>query len=123
MLVKDMPKGLTAYSGIDAMTHALESYVSICSTDYTKGLSKEAICILTDYLPRAYNNGGKDMEARERVHYAATIAGMSFANAFLGICHSLAHKLGAHYHIPHGLANATLIGHVIKYNATDSPDK
>lgn len=113
MLVKDMPKSLTAYSGIDAMTHALESYVSICSTDYTKGLSKEAISILSEYLEKAYVYGGKDMEARERVHYAATVAGMAFANAFLGICHSLAHKLGAHYHIPHGLANAALICHVI----------
>ncbi len=122
-LVMNMPKKLTAYSGIDAMTHAIESYVSICATDFTKGLSTEALSILTKYLPRAYNNGSNDYDAREKVHYASTLAGMAFANAFLGICHSMAHKLGAEFHIPHGLANALLISHVIKYNATEQPLK
>ncbi|KAG2483733.1 hypothetical protein HYH03_017451 [Edaphochlamys debaryana] len=122
-LVLGMPKKLTAWGGIDALTHALESYVSICATEYTKGLSREAIVLLFKYLPRAYANGANDFEAREKVHYAATIAGMAFANAFLGICHSLAHKLGAAFHVPHGLANAAIISHVIRYNATDMPAK
>jgi acetaldehyde dehydrogenase/alcohol dehydrogenase len=122
-LVMNMPKKLTAYSGIDAMTHAIESYVSVCATDFTKGLSREALTILSEYLPRAYKNGSNDYDAREKVHYASTLAGMSFANAFLGICHSMAHKLGAEFHIPHGLANALLISHVIKYNATEQPLK
>jgi acetaldehyde dehydrogenase/alcohol dehydrogenase len=122
-LVMGMPKKLTAYSGIDAMTHAIESYVSVCATDFTKGLSREALSILAKYLPRAYNNGENDYDAREKVHYASTLAGMAFANAFLGICHSMAHKLGAEFHIPHGLANALLISHVIRYNATEQPMK
>jgi acetaldehyde dehydrogenase/alcohol dehydrogenase len=122
-LVMAMPKRLTSWGGIDALTHALESYVSIFATDYTKGLSKEAIVLLFKFLPRAYRNGQTDYEAREKVHNAATIAGMAFANAFLGICHSMAHKLGAAYHVPHGLANAVLISHVIRYNATDKPFK
>lgn len=122
-LVLNMPKSLTAYGGLDALTHAIESYVSVCATDFTKSMSKEALTLLFEYLPRAYEHGANDIEAREKVHYAATIAGMAFANAFLGICHSLAHKLGAKYHIPHGLANAILITHVIRYNATDSPTK
>jgi acetaldehyde dehydrogenase/alcohol dehydrogenase len=122
-LVMSMPKKLTAYGGVDALTHALESYVSVCATDYTRALSKEAISSLFKYLPRAYHDGKTDYEAREKVHYAATIAGMAFANAFLGICHSLAHKLGSNMHIPHGLANAALISHVVKYNATDAPYK
>jgi acetaldehyde dehydrogenase/alcohol dehydrogenase len=122
-LVMSMPKKLTAYGGIDALTHALESYVSVCATDYTRALSKEAINLLFKYLPRAYKDGATDFEAREKVHYAATIAGMAFANAFLGICHSMAHKLGANMHVPHGLANAALISHVVRYNATDAPYK
>ncbi|GIM11511.1 hypothetical protein Vretimale_14988 [Volvox reticuliferus] len=122
-LVLNIPKKLTAWGGIDALTHALESYVSICATEYTRGLSREAIQLLFKYLPRAYSNGPNDYEAREKVHYAATIAGMAFANAFLGICHSMAHKLGAAFHVPHGLANAALISHVIRYNATDMPAK
>ncbi|MBW4465129.1 MAG: bifunctional acetaldehyde-CoA/alcohol dehydrogenase [Pegethrix bostrychoides GSE-TBD4-15B] len=122
-LVLEMPKGLTAFGGIDALTHALESYVSVFSTDFTSGLALEAIALLFEYLPRAYQNGSSDPEAREKVHYAATIAGMSFANAFLGICHSLAHKLGSSFHIAHGLANALMISHVIRYNATDIPFK
>ncbi|KAJ9514832.1 hypothetical protein QJQ45_028502 [Haematococcus lacustris] len=122
-LVLNIPKRLTAWGGVDALTHALESYVSIFATDYTKGLSKEAITLLFKYLPRSYHNGPNDFEAREKVHTAATMAGMAFANAFLGVCHSMAHKLGAAYHVAHGLANASLISHVIRYNATDSPFK
>lgn len=122
-LVMNMPKKLTAYGGIDALTHALEAYVSICASEYTNGLALEAIRLLFKYLPSAYKNGAKDPKAREKVHYAATIAGMAFANAFLGICHSLAHKLGSTFHVPHGLANALMISHVIRYNATDAPFK
>lgn len=122
-LVDRMPRGLTAAGGIDAVTHALESYVSVCATEYTQGLSKEALTLLFQYLPAAYANGSNDLVAREKVHYAATIAGMAFANAFLGICHSMAHKLGSSFHIPHGVANALLISHVIRYNATDAPFK
>jgi acetaldehyde dehydrogenase/alcohol dehydrogenase len=122
-LVLQMPKKLTAYGGIDALTHALEAYVSVLATEFTDGLALEAIELLFQYLPRAYHRGAADPEAREKVHYAATIAGMAFANAFLGICHSLAHKLGATFHVPHGLANALMISHVIRYNATDAPFK
>ena len=161
--VINMPKKLTAYGGIDALVHALESYVSIFSTHYTKGLAREATLLIFSFLPRAYDNGPNDYDAREHVHSAATIAGMAFANAFLGICHSMAHKLvrlrsaqqlsdwlgqhvpdpavlaalrarvltcalpdcvqGAEFHVPHGLANAALISHVIRYNATDRPFK
>lgn len=122
-LVLTMPKKLTAYGGIDALTHALEAFVSILATEFTEGLALEAIGLLFKYLPRSYQNGGTDVEAREKVHYAATIAGMAFANAFLGICHSMAHKLGSTFHVPHGLANALMISHVIRYNATDIPFK
>jgi acetaldehyde dehydrogenase/alcohol dehydrogenase len=122
-LVLNMPKSLTAFGGIDALTHALESYVSAYSTEFTSGLALKAIGLIFEYLPRSYREGVKDVKAREKVHYAATIAGMSFANAFLGICHSLAHKLGSRFHIPHGLANALMISHVIRYNATDAPFK
>jgi acetaldehyde dehydrogenase / alcohol dehydrogenase len=122
-LVLSMPKRLTAWGGVDALTHALESYVSIFSTEFTSGLALEAIGLLFQYLPRSYQNGAHDPEAREKVHYAATIAGMAFANAFLGICHSMAHKLGSTFHVPHGLANALLISRVIQYNATDIPFK
>lgn len=122
-LVLNMPKSLTAFGGIDALTHALEAYVSIYSTEFTSGLALKAIGLLFEYLPSAYHNGAKDVKAREKVHYAATIAGMAFANAFLGICHSLAHKLGSSFHVPHGLANALMISHVIRYNATDAPFK
>lgn len=122
-LVLNMPKKLTAYGGIDALTHALESYVSVLATEFTEGLALEAIKLLFDYLPSAYKNGATDPEAREKVHYAATIAGMAFANAFLGVCHSMAHKLGSTFHVPHGLANALMISHVIRYNATDVPFK
>ncbi len=122
-LVMNMPKNLTAYSGIDALTHALEAYVSVCASEFTNGMALEAIRLLFKYLPSAYKNGAKDPKAREKVHYAATMAGMAFANAFLGICHSMAHKLGSTFHVPHGLANALMISHVIRYNATDLPFK
>ena len=122
-LVRAMPKRLTAYGGIDALTHALEAYVSVLATEFTDGLALEAIGLLMTHLPRAYHKGAADPVAREKVHYAATLAGMAFANAFLGICHSLAHKLGSTFHVPHGLANALMISHVIRYNATDAPFK
>ena len=122
-LVMDMPKKLTAHGGIDALVHALEAMVSVLSTEFTNSMALESIRLLFKYLPDAYARGPADVKAREKVHYAATLAGMAFANAFLGICHSMAHKLGAAYHLPHGLANALLIGHVIRYNATDNPIK
>lgn len=122
-LVLNMPKGLTAFGGIDALTHALEAYVSVYASEYTNGMALEAIRLLLKYLPSAYENGANDPKAREKVHYAATMAGMAFANAFLGVCHSLAHKLGSTFHVPHGLANALMISHVIRYNATDVPFK
>ncbi|MEM1311254.1 MAG: iron-containing alcohol dehydrogenase, partial [Cyanobacteria bacterium P01_H01_bin.153] len=122
-LVLNLPKRLTAYGGIDALTHALEAYVSVMASDFTSGLALEAIQLLFEYLPRAYHHGANDPEAREKVHYASTIAGMAFANGFLGICHSMAHQLGGTFHIPHGLANALMISHVIRYNATDAPFK
>jgi len=121
--VDDMPKGLTAAGGIDAMVHALESYASIMATNYTNSLALEAIKQIFRYLPRAYKNGAQDPIAREKMHNAATIAGMAFANAFLGLCHSMAHKLGAMYNIPHGIANALLICQIIRYNSTDCPQK
>lgn len=122
-LVLNLPKRLTAYGGIDALTHALEAYVSVMASDFTSGLALEAIQLLFEYLPRAYQRGAQDPEAREKVHYAAAIAGMAFANSFLGICHSMAHQMGGTFHIPHGLANALMISHVIRYNATDAPFK
>jgi len=118
----DMPKGLTAASGIDTLTHALEAYASMLATDYTDGLALTAIKSTFKYLPIAYADG-KNEEAREKMANASTIAGMAFANAFLGICHSMAHKLGAAFHLPHGVANALLINEVIKFNATDNPKK
>jgi acetaldehyde dehydrogenase/alcohol dehydrogenase len=121
-LVMGMPKSLTAFSGIDAVTHALEAIVSVLSTEFTNPNALEAIRLLFKYLPIAYTNGS-DRKAREKVQYASTLAGMSFANAFLGVCHSMAHKLGAAHHIPHGLANALLINETIKFNATDNPIK
>ena len=122
-LVMKMPKRLTAYSGIDALTHALEARVSVLASDYTNSLANEATRLVFANLPRCYSNGTMDEEAREHMHNASTIAGMAFANAFLGICHSMAHKLGGMYHIPHGLANAMLINEVIRFNATDVPLK
>ena len=122
-LVLSMPPKLTAYSGIDALTHAIEAYVSVLSNEYTKGLALEAIRLIFKYLPRSYKNGADDRKAREKIHYAATTAGMAFANAFLGICHSMAHKLGSTFHLPHGLANSLLIKPVIKYNSSNVPQK
>jgi len=116
------PKGLTAASGIDALTHALEAYASMLATDYTDGLALTAMKNIFKYLPIAYTDV-KNVEAREKMANASTIAGMAFANAFLGICHSMAHKLGAFFHLPHGVANAVLIPHVIRFNATDNPKK
>ncbi|ACK72057.1 iron-containing alcohol dehydrogenase [Gloeothece citriformis PCC 7424] len=122
-LVLQMPKSLTAYGGLDALTHATEAFVSVLASEFTTGLCLEAIRLIFKYLPSAYHNGAKDYKAREKVHYAATMAGMAFANSFLGICHSMAHQLGAVFHVPHGLANAMMISHVIRYNATDAPFK
>lgn len=117
------PRGLTAASGIDAVTHALEAYASVMATDYTDGLALRALKIIFEYLPRAYDNGATDTEAREKMANAATMAGMAFANAFLGVCHSMAHKLGAFHHLPHGIANALMIEEVIRFNASETPVK
>lgn len=122
-LMMDAPKGLTAASGIDAVTHALEAYVSMLATDYTDGLALQALKVLFEYLPKAYENGQTDVVAREKMANAATIAGMAFANAFLGVCHSMAHKLGAFYHLPHGVANALMINEVIRFNMVEVPVK
>ncbi len=121
--VDNLPKSLTATGGIDALVHSLEAYVSCMATNYTNSLALEACKQIFRYLPRAYNNGHADPVAREKMHNAATMAGMAFANAFLGLCHSMAHKLGAMYNIPHGIANALLICQIIRYNATDCPQK
>ena len=117
------PRGLTAASGIDAVTHALEAYASMMATDYTDGLALRSLKMVFEYLPRAYENGQGDPVAREKMANAATMAGMAFANAFLGICHSMAHKLGAFHHLPHGLANALMIDEVIRFNAKEVPVK
>ena len=117
------PKGLTAASGIDAVTHAVEAYAAMLATDYTDGLALGALKNIFKYLPRAYDNGQTDVEAREKMANAATMAGMAFANAFLGICHSMAHKLGAFHHLPHGVANALMIEEVIRFNASEAPVK
>ena len=117
------PKGLTAASGIDAVTHALEAYASVMATDYTDGLALQALKVIFEYLPAAYDNGQTDVIAREKMANAATMAGMAFANAFLGVCHSMAHKLGAFHHLPHGVANALMIDEVIKFNASGAPTK
>lgn len=121
--VLGMPKKLTAWSGLDVLTHAIEAYTSVYSTNFTEGQALEAARLVFKYLEKSYSLGAKDINAREKMHYAATIAGMAFANAFLGLCHSMAHKLGAMYHVPHGLANALLLTYVIEFNATDKPTK
>ena len=117
------PKGLTSASGIDALTHALEAYASIMATDYTDGVALKAAKLIFDYLPAAYEKGADDPIAREKMANASTLAGIAFSNAFLGICHSMAHKLGAYHHLPHGVANALLIEHVMRYNADPAPVK
>ena len=117
------PRGLTAASGIDAVTHAVEAYAAMLATDYTDSLALGALKNIFKYLPRAYENGAVDVEAREKMANAATMAGMAFANAFLGICHSMAHKLGAFHHLPHGVANALMIEEVLRFNACESPIK
>ena len=122
-MMMNAPKGLTSASGIDAVTHALEAYASMMATDYTDGLAKEALRNIFEYLPRAYENGANDPEAREKMANAATMAGMAFANAFLGVCHSMAHKLGAFHHLPHGVANALMINEVLKFNSAEVPTK
>ena len=117
------PKGLTAASGIDAVTHALEAYAAMLATDYTDGLALKSLKTVFEYLPRAYENGQTDVIAREKMANAATMAGMAFANAFLGVCHSMAHKLGAFHHLPHGVANALMIEEVLRFNAAEAPAK
>jgi acetaldehyde dehydrogenase/alcohol dehydrogenase len=122
-LMMVLPKGLTSASGIDALTHALEAYASMLATDYTDGLGLKAMQAIFEYLPRAYENGANDPDAREKMANASTMAGMAFANAFLGVCHSMAHKLGAFHHLPHGVANALMICEVLKFNASEKPTR
>jgi acetaldehyde dehydrogenase/alcohol dehydrogenase len=122
-LVMNLPKSLTAFGGIDAVTHAMEAYVSVLANEYSDSQALQALKLLKEYLPAAYRDGAKNPLAREKVHNGATIAGIAFANAFLGVCHSMAHKIGAAFHLPHGLANALLICNVIRYNANDNPTK
>ncbi len=122
-LMMNMPKGLTSASGIDALTHAIEAYVSVLASEFTNGLSLEAIRLIFKYLPLSYTEGTTNVKAREKMAHASTMAGMAFANAFLGVCHSMAHKLGAAHHIPHGVANALLINETIRFNAVDAPRK
>ncbi|HEY7865691.1 MAG TPA: bifunctional acetaldehyde-CoA/alcohol dehydrogenase [Psychromonas sp.] len=122
-LVMDMPKSLCAFGGYDAVTHALEAYVSMLANEYSDGQALQALKLLKEYLPSSYHNGKNDAVAREKVHNAATIAGIAFANSFLGVCHSMAHQIGNAFHIPHGLANALLITNTIRFNATNKPTK
>ena len=125
-MMMDAPKGLTSASGIDAVSHALEAYASIMATDYTDGLAIQALKVLFEYLPKAYESavtGEPDKEAREKMANAATMAGMAFANAFLGVMHSMAHKLGAYHHIPHGVANALMMNEVLMFNSKEAPTK
>ena len=122
-LMMNMPKGLTSASGIDAMTHALEAYASMLATPYTDGQALVALKLIFENLPAAYDKGAADAKARENMADASTMAGIAFANAFLGVCHSMAHKLGAFHHLPHGVANALLITEVMKFNASENPQK
>ncbi|MDE6302276.1 MAG: iron-containing alcohol dehydrogenase, partial [Clostridia bacterium] len=122
-MMMNAPKGLTAASGIDAVTHALEAYASMMATDYTDGIALRSLKMVFEYLPKAYDNGPNDPIAREKMGNAATMAGMAFANAFLGVCHSMAHKLGAFHHLPHGVANALMIDEVIRFNSSEVPTK
>ncbi|HIW03870.1 MAG TPA: bifunctional acetaldehyde-CoA/alcohol dehydrogenase [Firmicutes bacterium] len=122
-MMMNAPKGLTSASGIDAVSHALEAYASTMATDFTDGIALRALKVIFEYLPRAYENGANDPVAREKMGHAATMAGMAFANAFLGVCHSMAHKLGAFHHIPHGIANALMLDEVIRFNSAEQPTK
>lgn len=122
-LMMNMPKSLTAASGIDALTHAIEAYVSVLASEFTNGMALEAIRLIFKYLPVSYNDGQNNIKAREKMAHASTMAGMAFANAFLGVCHSMAHKLGAMHHLSHGVANGLLINEVIRFNAVDNPKK
>lgn len=122
-LMMNIPKELTAVSGFDAMVHAIEAYVSVLASEYTNGLALESIRLIFKYLPLCYTEGTTNEKAREKMAHASTMAGMAFANAFLGVCHSMAHKLGAFHHVPHGTANALLINHVIRFNAEENPVK
>ena len=119
----NQPRGLTSASGVDVLTHGLEAYASMMATDYTDGLALKSMKNVFDYLPRAYEYGAADPEARQKMADASCMAGMAFANAFLGVCHSMAHKLGAYHHLPHGVANALMICHVLRYNAAEVPAK
>ena len=122
-MMMNAPKGLTSASGIDAVSHSMEAYVSMMATEFTDGLALESLKMLFEYLPRAYEHGAADVEAREKMANAATMAGMAFANAFLGVCHSMAHKLGAYHHIAHGVANALILEEVMRFNASETPTK
>lgn len=122
-MMMNSPKGLTAASGIDALVHSIEAYASMMATEFTDGLALEAIKTIFEYLPRAYQNGANDLEAREKMANAATMAGMAFANAFLGICHSMGHKLGAFHHLPHGFTVALVLDEVMRFNASEAPEK
>ena len=122
-MMMNAPKGLTSASGIDAVSHCLEAYASMMATEFTDGLALESLKMIFEFLPRAYENGASDPEAREKMANAATMAGMAFANAFLGVCHSMAHKLGAFHHIAHGIANALMLDEVLRYNASEVPEK
>ena len=126
-MMMNAPRGLTAASGIDAVTHALEAYASLMATEFTDAMALRmalrSLRSIFDYLPRAYDDGANDPVAREKMAHAATMAGMAFANAFLGVCHSMAHKLGAFHHLPHGVANALMIEYVLRYNAAEVPAK
>ena len=121
-MMMNAPKGLTSASGIDALVHSIEAYVSMMASDYTDGLALRAIKLVFDYLPRAYRDGN-DVEARDHMANASCMAGMAFANAFLGVNHSMAHKLGAFHHLPHGVANAVILTEVMRYNAAEVPTK
>ena len=122
-MMMNAPKGLTSASGIDALVHSIEAYVSVMATEFTDSMALEAIKLIFEYLPRAYNEGANDPEAREKMAHAATLAGIAFANAFLGICHSMGHKLGAFHHLPHGITVSLVLNEVMKYNASESPEK
>ena len=122
-LMMNIPKGLTSCSGIDAMSHALEAIASVMATDFTNGIAKEAAKLIFEYLPDAYAKGAHDAIAREKMANASTMAGMAFANAFLGVCHSMAHKLGSYWHIPHGMANSLMLEEVIRFNSSEQPTK